>query len=147
MFKYLICLGHKIMILRRARIIIHRSRRPQAENVNEELKWLCDSLGLFGDRDKDKSCFRMFIILLKSLNSPDGLTSDEISEKVDLSRGTVIYHLHKLMGSGLVLHENNRYILRVNNLSSLIGEVESDILKTMDELKKAAEEIDKRLNL
>jgi predicted transcriptional regulator len=135
------------MIIRSSKITIYKSRRPSSENVNEELQWFCDSLGIFGDRDKDKSCFRMFIILLKSLHDTDGLTSDEISEKVGLSRGTVVHHLHKLMGSGLVVNQVNRYTLRVNNLNALVDEVERDIIRTMEELRQAAGEIDKRLEL
>ena len=134
-------------MLRKSRIVIHRTRKPEAENVNEELRWFCDSLGLFGERDKDKSCFRMFVILLKSLNKEDGLTSDDISERISLSRGTVVFHLHKLMASGLVVQDMSRYKLRVESLSSLIGEIESDLLKTMDDLRQVAEDIDKRLSL
>jgi len=135
------------MIIRKHKITIYRSKKPEHENVNEELQWLCDSLGLFGERDKDKSCFRMFVILLKSLHSDSGLTSDEISEQVGLSRGTVVHHLHTLMGSGIVVQEQSRYMLRVNNLSNLIEEVERDLIRTMNELRQAAEDIDKRLKL
>src|SRR3990170_6061551 len=117
------------MIQRINKITIFKTRRPAADNVNEELQWVCDSLGIFGDRDKDKSCFRMFIFLLRSLHHADGMTSDELSEKVGLSRGTVVHHLHKLMGSGLVVSQRNRYMLRVNNLTSLIDEVERDIIR------------------
>lgn len=135
------------MILRKNKITIYRTRKPDPDNVNEELQWLCDSLGLFGERDKDKSCFRMFIILLKSLNKSDGLTSDDISDRVGLSRGTVVHHLHTLIGSGLVIQDRNKYMLRVNNLSSLIEEVEHDLMRTLEELRNAADDIDKRLEL
>jgi predicted transcriptional regulator len=138
------------MILRKHKITIYRTKKPNEENVNDELQWLCDSLGLFGERDKDKSCFRMFVVLLRALNASnktEGMTSDEISEKVGLSRGTVVHHLHKLMGSGLVINDRSRYMLRVNNLSALIEEVERDLLRTMNELRDAAKDIDDRLEL
>ena len=134
------------MANRVTRIIINRHKRPEEQNLNQELQWLCDSLGLFGSRDKDKSRFRTFLILLKSVDS-EGLTSDQISDKVGLSRGTVVHHLHSLMNSGLVISERSRYMIRVDNLSELIDEVERDILKTISELKEAASDIDKRLNL
>ena len=135
------------MIQRINKITIFKTRRPAADNVNEELQWVCDSLGIFGDRDKHKNYFTIFIFLLRSLHHADGMTSDELSEKVGLSRGTVVHHLHKLMGSGLVVSQRNRYMLRVNNLTSLIDEVERDIIRTMDDLKKVAGEIDRRLEL
>lgn len=115
--------------------------------MNEELQWFSDSLGLFGNRDKDKSCFRLFITLLKSLHSAEGLSSDQLADKVGLSRGTVVHHLHRLRNSGLVIHRQNKYLLKVDNLSSLISEIESDLLDTMTDLRKVAEDIDKRLEL
>ncbi len=131
---------------RKTKITIKRTFKPRESNLNEELQWVCDCLGLFGNRDRDKSRFRMFVVLLKTVNR-DGLTSDQISEKVGLSRGTVVHHLHSLMNSGLVVNERNRYMLRVNNLSSLIDEVERDLLRTMNDLKEVADEIDKRLDI
>ena len=135
------------MIIRKTKITIHKSRKPSGDNINQDLQWFCDSLGLFGNRDRDKSCFRMFVVLLKSLHNTQGLTSDEISEKVDLSRGTVVHHLHTLIGSGLVVRDRNKYMLKVDNLSSLVEEVERDIIKTMHNLRKVAEILDKRLEL
>ena len=134
------------MIIRKNKITIHKIRKPRAENVNDELQWFCDSLGLFGTRDRDKSCFRMFVVILKSLHN-DGLTSDQISDKVELSRGTVVHHLHRLMGSGYVVKDRNRYMLRVNNLKSLIEEVERDLIRTMNELRETAKDIDDRLEI
>jgi predicted transcriptional regulator len=66
---------------------------------------------------------------------------------VGLSRGTVVHHLHRLIGSGIVIQDQNKYMIRVNNLSSLIEEVERDILRTMEELRQAADDSDKRLEL
>ena len=122
-------------------------RKPSEHNVNQELQWFGSSLGLFNLRDRDKSCFRMFIELLKSSKAKHTLTSDELAQKLSLSRGTVIHHINKLMESGIVIHEGNRYILRVDNLKSLIEEVEKDIKRACEDLKEIAKEIDDRLGL
>ena len=129
------------------RITIIKARMPRRGNINEELQWLGNSLGLFNLRDKDKSCFRIFIQLLKSAKTKNPITSDEIANKTELSRGTVIHHINRLMESGIVVHEKNKYVLRVNNLSELINEVERDILRACDDLKKVAEEIDRRIGM
>ena len=50
------------------RITIVKIRKPVTTDVNEELQFLGNSLGLFNLRDKDKSCFRVFIELLKAAN-------------------------------------------------------------------------------
>ena len=83
----------------------------------------------------------------KSLHTPEGLTSDEISDRVGLSRGTVVHHLNSLMGAGLVVSRKSKYILRVDSLTDLVDEVEHDLLRTMERLKVIAENIDKRLEL
>lgn len=128
------------------RITIIRSRKP-TRNLNDELQWFGNSLGLFNLRDKDKSCFRIFIELIKSAKIDKPLSSDEISLKLNLSRGTVIHHINKLMESGIVVHHGNSYMLRVNNLEVLIDEIQKDAERTLDDLRKVAKEIDQFLGL
>lgn len=135
------------MVYIRQRITIVNIRKPAEHNVNQELQWFGSSLGLFNLRDKDKSTFRVFIELLKSSKSKQTLTSDELALRLALSRGTIIHHINKLMESGIVIHEGNRYTLRVENLKSLIDEVEKDIKRACDDLKEVAKEIDERLGL
>ena len=135
------------MVYIRQRITIVNIRKPAEHNINQELQWLGSSLGLFNLRDRDKSCFRVFIELLKSTKADKPLTSDELAARLSLSRGTIIHHINKLMESGLVIHEGNRYILRVENLKSLIDEIEKDIKRACEDLKEIAKEIDERLGL
>ena len=135
------------MVYIRQRITIVNIRKPAEHNVNQELQWLDSSLGLFNLRDRDKSCFRIFIELLKSAKQKNNVTSDELALKLSLSRGTIIHHVNKLMESGFVVHEGNTYILRVDNLKSLIDELEKDIKRTCEDLKDIAKEIDERLGL
>ena len=122
-------------------------RKPSQKSINDELQWLGNSLGLFNLRDKDKSCFRIFIELLKDTKNKKPATSDELAHKLGLSRGTIIHHINKLMDSGIVVHNKNRYFLRVDSLSNLIDEVEKDIKRACDDLKQIAEDIDKKLEL
>ena len=135
------------MVYIRQRITIVNIRKPAEHNVNQELQWFGSSLGLFNLRDKDKSTFRVFIELLKSAKAKQTLTSDELGLRLTLSRGTIIHHINKLMESGIVIHEGNKYTLRVENLKSLIEEVEKDIKRACDDLKEMAREIDNRLGL
>ena len=129
------------------RITIMSIRKPVQKNVNQELQWLGSSLGLFNLRDKDKSCFRVFIELIKNAKLGKPLSSDEIAYSLGLSRGTVVHHLNKLLDSGIVVEAERGYILRVSNLRDLINEVEKDLERTLDELREMAEEVDKSLGL
>ena len=135
------------MVVIRQRITIINIRKPAERNINHELQWFGSSLGLFNLRDRDKSTFRVFIELLKSAKTHNMLTSDDLAAKLALSRGTIVHHINKLMESGLVMHEGNRYTLRVENLTTLIEELEKDITRTCQDLKEIAKEIDSRLRL
>lgn len=135
------------MIRFHQKITIINIRKPVVKNINYELQWLGTSLGLFNLRDRDKSCFRVFIELLKSAKGRKALSSDELAYRLNLSRGTVMHHINKLMDAGIVTYYKNRYMLRVDNLEALIDEVEKDIKRTCESLKAAAKEIDATLGL
>ncbi len=135
------------MLIRRQKITIIRHRLPVKKNLNEELQWFGNSLGLFNLRDKDKSCFRIFIELIKSAKKNNPLTSDEIADKLGLSRGTVIHHINKLIEAGIVITDRNKYMLRVDNLETLVEEIKKDVVRTVDDLRQVAEDIDKWLEL
>ena len=61
------------------RFTIIRIRKIPSQDVNQELQWLGNALGLFNLRDKDKSCFRLFIELLKAAKMRVPLSSDELA--------------------------------------------------------------------
>ena len=75
------------------------------------------------------------------------MSSDQLADRLDLSRGTVVFHLNKLIDSGIVISKNNRYMLRVENLKELIDEMEKDMQKACNSLREIAADIDKRLGL
>lgn len=129
------------------RITIVNVRRPREVSVNDELQWLGTSLGLFGERDRDKSCFRIFIELIKAIKATNGLSSDELADRLSLTRATVIHHLNALMERGIVRHEGNRYVMRGDRLTLLVDDLQRDMQRTMEEMKQAAEELDRLLQL
>lgn len=129
------------------RVTIIDIRRPYSDNINAKLQWLGTSLGLFGTRDKDRSCFRIFIGLLKATKKRIPYSSDQLAADLNLSRGTVVHHLNKLMQAGIVIREKEGYMLRVDSLTYLIDEVEKDISRMFDNLKAVAKDIDEQLRL
>ncbi len=125
-------------------IIIHGLEGRPGDNLNEEIQWLGNSLGLFGKRDKEKSCFRVFLELIKNKN---GLTSDEIAHSSNLSRATVIHHLDKLMESSLIIYGKNKYILRCRNMEDLIDDIEKDIKRMFKDIREVSKKIDNELKM
>lgn len=129
------------------RITIVKLRQPHSGEVNVQLQWLGTSLGLFGERDKDRSCFRLFIELLNSSRKNEGLTSDALAYKLHLTRATVVHHLHKLLDSGMVVREQNRYLLRDRRLQDVLADMQKDMDRMYADLLKVAQDIDSRLGL
>ena len=129
------------------KITLIQQSKPRKGNVNTELQWFGSSLGLFGLRDKDKSCFRIFIELLKSAKLKQPISSDELALKLNLTRGTVVHHLTKLIEAGIVIPTRNKYLLRVDKLKDLVAELRTDIKTTMDDMEKIASDIDYVLGL
>ena len=54
------------MIKEFQKITIIKLRKSSEKNLNSDLQWFSNSLGLFNERDKEKSCFRVFIALIKA---------------------------------------------------------------------------------
>ena len=129
------------------KITIVKIQRPTSKNVNDELQYLGNSLGLFNLRDKDKSCFRVFIELLKAAKRKQPISSDELAYRLGLTRGTVVHHINKLHEAGIVIHEGTRYFLRVDKLQALISEIKRDVTRTCDDLQEIAKMIDEELGL
>lgn len=135
------------MIHEFTRVTVVRIKKPIKKDVNEDLQWLGSSLGLFKLRDRNSSCFRVFIELLKNARQHKSVSSDELAFKTHLSRGTVVHHLHNLIAAGLVIPENSQYILRETNLEKIVDKIKRDINSIFDEIKSMAEELDDELNL
>ena len=126
-------------------ITLNNISEPAGKSMNDALQWFCDSLGLISLRDKDNSCYRLFIELLKASKLGKPLSSDELSSKLNLARGTVVHHLNRLIESGLVVVKDNRYSLKAKNLKDLISLVKKDVGSTLDNLEIVADKLDKSL--
>lgn len=135
------------MISFRQRITVMRFSAPARKSLNDDLQWLASSLGLFSIRDKERSLFRIFIELIKAAKHKKPISSDELANKLSLSRGTVIHHINNLIEKGLVISERKRYMLRVEKLSTLVNELERDTQRIFEDMKRIAKDIDRQLGM
>ena len=132
------------MMRRFTRITFIRRIIPEEMSINDELQAFSNALGLVSERDKEKSCFRIFIALLREKQS---LSSDEIAHLSNLSRATVIHHLNKLMDAGIVIGNNNKYQLRTHSFAKLVDYLEEDMKTYLRELRRLGEQIDEDLGV
>jgi predicted transcriptional regulator len=126
---------------------VKKLREPVEKQLDKDIEWICTSLGFVTSRDQDKTAFRILKALIISAREGRGLTSEELTEYVEPTIGSVIYHLKKLMKAGLVEKLNSTYELRMNNFQRTIEEVEKEIVSTLNDIKKIACDIDRDLGL
>lgn len=132
------------------KITLLRGNPPPAgvqPDINRDLRWFCTSLGLVGNRDKNLSQFRIFIVLLKARQHNKQLSSDMLAQETDLTRATVIHHLSKLAASGIVLEEHERYRLIVNSMEELVSHLRKELDQGMQDLESISKRIDSELGL
>ena len=127
--------------------IIRKLREPVKKNVDEDIEWVCNSLGFIGLRDQGKTAFGILKALIESAKEGKGLTSEELTKKVQPTIGSVIYHLNKLMKAGLVIKIDSRYELKMRSITSTIEEIENDIRFTLANIKKVALDVDNKIGL
>ncbi|MGE0793098.1 MAG: ArsR/SmtB family transcription factor [Candidatus Woesearchaeota archaeon] len=128
--------------------LIRKKSNPSTSiNINDLLLQFGESLGLFSSRDKDKSCYRIFIILIKALKANFELSSDEIAIQTKLTRGTVIHHLNHLMDTGIVTSERGKYFINFRNLNELVNQMRKNVNSVFDDIENLAGEIDSVLEL
>jgi len=123
-------------------ITIKKVRKPKGSDLNQDIQIISQSLGLFTKRDKEKSCFRIFVEILKNKK---GLNAEEITINTNLTRATVIHHLNFLIKAGLIIKKGHKYYLRGESLNGLIKNISSDMNKTFNELEEMAKSIDNEL--
>jgi len=130
----------------RLRVTLVATRVHAPSDIHEELQWLGNTLGLFSERDKEKSCFRIFIELVKGTKRSQMLTSDELAFRLNLARGTVVHHLNKLIDAHIVVPHRSGYTLRHEKLEKMVEQIEDDATNLFKQLKAVATNIDQRMN-
>ena len=98
-------------------------------------------------RDKKGTAYNIFRVIVETARTNEGLSSDELAEKLALSRGTMVHHLNKMIKSGLVIRHESQYKLRGRSLKSTIEEVHRDVNRIFDDLLSVAGTIDDTLGL
>ena len=126
---------------------VKKLREPVEKQLDEDIEWVCNSLGFLTLRDQDKTASRILNALIQSAGEGKGLTSEELTQLVEPTIGSVIYHLKKLMKAGLVVKLNSTYELRMNSFFKTIDEIEREIISILRDIKKIAGDIDSTVGL
>ena len=117
------------------RITISIEPIPES-NTNEQLHWISQALGLFNERDKEKSCHRIFVELIKAKKDNKQVNSQDLADRSHLSRATVLHHLDKLIESNIVMEKDHEFELIDSNLNAIILRLKKEMNDFMVEMEK-----------
>lgn len=124
-------------------LTIRKVALPESENFNEQIAWICASLGFFENIDKNKNAASIFREIFLSSAQGQVLTSTSIAQRVGMSRGSVINHLNNLRNAGLIEKGGKYYFTRHRTMKGIIEEIEDDLIHIFSRMKKVGEKIDK----
>ena len=135
------------MILNMApEIILKKIRMPAVGNLNNDIDYICKSFGYFSQRDKEETAGKIFRLLVKETSrNSKGLSSDQIADKLNLSRGAIVHHLNNFISTGLVIKEHKTYRLRSPSIQKSIEEIIEDTNRIFNQMLKIAKDIDDKL--
>jgi predicted transcriptional regulator len=126
------------------RIIIRKVERPFSGVISDDLDWICESLGFFGPGPRENAA-TVFKVIVRATENGQGLTSTEIANRLEMSRGSAINHLNNLMKSGLISKHGRHYLARSRSVYRTIEEIEDEVDLLFNRIKKAARQIDSEM--
>ena len=129
-----------------AKLTLRNVALPEKENFDEEIAWICSSLGFFEKIDKGKTAAIIFKEIYLAGMLGRVLTSTTISQKLGMSRGSVINHLNNLLKSGIIEKGGKYYFTRHKTMLGIITEIEDDAIHLFSRMKKVAKEIDSQID-
>lgn len=127
------------------KITIRKVDSPKSDDFENNIVWICSSLGFFEEIDKEKNAARIWKEILLSSAQGQVLTSTSIAERIGTSRGSVINHLNNLTRAGLIQKGGRYYYARSNSVKKILEELEDEITHIFSRLKNAGEKIDTEL--
>jgi hypothetical protein len=127
-------------------ITVRRIGKPDRKGFEGELDWFCRALGMSEQKD-DLGAGILKEILRRERKGGGGIRSISISRKMRVTRGGAVYHLNKLMQTGLIVRRGREYGLRGQNLSDTVEEIEQDMARTFRLIRRMAVEIDGELGI
>lgn len=129
------------------KVVIKKVERPFSSRLDDELNWICESLGFFEPIDKEKTASAVFKEIIRNAEKGRLLTSTELAEKINMSRGSVINHLNRLIRSGLVEKQGHYYLPRSKSITRTLQEVEDEIETIFRRMESSAKQIDKKFGI
>ncbi len=126
------------------KIVIKSLDRPK-EDVDAMIVWFCETFGLANDADNaiEGVVLKKFLLAARQAR---GISSKELAKGAPVAHSTIIYHLNRLIDSGLIVKKGRKYYLRAPELSELVEEMEYDVEREFRRISDIATELDSSLS-
>ena len=128
-------------------ILLRGLEKPLEKDLQTDIEWICRSFGFYENIDKEKTAASIFKELLNAMKKDVMLTSTELGESSDITRGAALNHLNRMLNSGLVRRKGNKYALRCSSLYRTINEIHRDVDRIFEDIEDIATEIDERMGI
>ncbi len=131
---------------KRLEITIKSSKKPDREDLESMMEWVCYSLGLVKGRDTERTSAKIMSCFLKHAYSGEVISPEKIAHTLSIARSTVIHHLKKYEKAGMLIRHGRGYELRERTLFETIEEIEKDVEREFSRIKELSRKIDKLFN-
>ncbi len=128
-------------------IILKQYDRPKEDNVDKDIAWFCDSLGIVSGRDTAYTASRIVVDIINMASKDKRIFSELLAENLELNQNLINHHIRNLINSGLIIRERKQILIRGGSLKEAVREIRKDALRILDTIEEIAEEIDEELNL
>ncbi|MEM0149430.1 MAG: hypothetical protein QXW10_00855 [Candidatus Micrarchaeaceae archaeon] len=126
------------------KIVIRSVDKPlKSKSPDALISWFCEALGLSGEGESDSIESEILKKFLMAAQKNIGISSSNIKLGKGVPRSTVIYHLNRLIESGLIVKRGRKYYMRAQALSTSIEEIEYDIDREFQRMIDMAKEFDR----
>lgn len=117
---------------------------PLKTKKGNDVRWICDSLGLISGRDTEATSFKIMQGLLNEFKLRPLVSAEEISALLSLEQPCVNHHFRTFIESGILVREKRKVMLRGGTLTSAIEEMQRDSEKMFERILEISKNIDKR---
>jgi len=129
------------------RIFVRFVEKPRKTNIDSELKWLCNSLGVCSGRDTENISLKIFENIINRYHNEFRLSTEMIAKDLTISPNRVNHHIRNMINMGLFYRDKKKIFLRGGSVKRAIEEMKKDSDRMFSELIQIADKIDEKLGL
>ena len=124
------------------KLTLQNMPKPTSRDLVTETYWLCETLGLSSGRDTENLTIQIVLAMLDIPSIENGISSEQLAKKLNLSVGRINHHIRNLHKSGFIYRDKRLIYLRGNSLKESVRELRKDAERILDELETVAADID-----